>query len=161
MNNQRNDDFQCDKPSKERIMQAMKQYYEANSNRTFNYWIDPNPIADIDCYATATTTNGQEVTYAIECKEREQEYYEMFCEEKKYEDLKNANAERKYIANELPSGKILIWNFEDIDPEHYCWKWIARTTKGSSQKQRKKELQKRILMPQSKAKIIKNARKWK
>lgn len=151
----RDGNFECDKPSKQRIMQAMQQYFQSNCPHKFIYEIVKNPQADIDCYASAVTiTNEVLATYAIECKERNKEYNELYCEEKKYNDLNNSNTTRKYVANLLPSG-IYIWDLNTLDKDYYTYSWISKTTKGTTEKDKKKEYKKRILMPKNKSLRIK------
>lgn len=156
---QRDGNFECDKDSKKRIMENLKKYYEDNSNYTFNYWIDPNPQAGIDCTATAYTQDNQvRMTYAIECKQRDcnsYHYSTALCEKKKYNDLTKAQQQRRYVANEYLDNTLFIWNINNIDENNTCWKKIARTSKGTTQQQQEVVWQERINMEWDKSLRIK------
>ena len=155
----RDNDFQCDRESKQRTMEALKKAYAPN---IFTYEIDENPKAIIDCRAIGITKNGKTIHYAIECKHRNftaDKYDAYYCEPSKYQSLNWArlydNVDRALIANEFSDGTILLWNINDLDPNDTEDVRIARTTVGIGEYLSQKIEQKRILMPREKAIRIK------
>lgn len=155
----RDNDFQCDRESKKRVMEAMKERYKPN---IFTYEIDENPKAIIDCRAIGITKNGKTIHYAIECKQRNctaDKYDSFYCEPSKYQSLKSArlydNVDRAYIANEFSDGTILLWNVDDLDPNDTEDAMISRTTVGVGEYLSERIRQKRILMHKDKAIKIK------
>lgn len=155
----RDNDFQCDRDSKKRVMEAMKEKYKPN---IFTYDIEENPKAIIDCRAIGITPNGKTVHYAIEIKHRNctaDKYDSYYCETGKYDTLKWArlydNVDRAYIANEFSDGTILLWNINDLDPNDTEDVRIARTTVGVGEYLSERIMQKRILMHKDKAIKIK------
>ena len=155
----RDNDFQCDRYSKQRVMEAMKEKYKPN---IFTYEIDENPKAIIDCRAIGITPNGKTIHYAIECKHRNctaDKYDAYYCETGKYQSLNWArlydNVDRAYIANEFSDGSIYLWNINDLDPNETEDVMISRTTVGVGEYLSQKIKQKRILMHKDKAIKIK------
>lgn len=155
----RDNDFQCDRESKKRVMEAMKEKYKPN---IFTYEIDENPKAIIDCRAIGITKNGKTIHYAVECKQRHctvDKYDSFYCETGKYQSLKCArlydNVDRAYIANEFSDGTILLWNVDDLDPNDTEDAMISRTTVGVGEYLSERIRQKRILMHKDKAIKIK------
>ena len=151
----RDNDFQCDRESKKRVMEAMKEKYKPN---IFTYEIDENPKAIIDCRAIGITKNGKTIHYAIECKQRNctvSTYDAYYCETGKYQSLNWArlydNVDRAYIANEFSDGTILLWNVDDLEPNDTEDVMIARTTVGVGEYLSERIMQKRILMHKDKA----------
>lgn len=155
----RDNDFQCDRESKKRVMEAMKERYKPN---IFTYEIDENPKAIIDCRAIGITKNGKTIHYAIEIKHRNftaDKYDTLYSEIGKYQSLNWArlydNVDRALIANEFSDGTILLWNINDLDPNDTTDVRIARTTVGVGQYLSERIMQKRILMHKDKAIKIK------
>lgn len=155
----RDNDFQCDRESKKRVMEAMKEKYKPN---IFTYEIDPDPYAKIDCQAIGITPNGKTIHYAIEIKHRNctaDKYDTYYCEPSKYQSLNWArlydNVDRALIANEFSDGSIYLWNINDLDPENTEDVRIARTTVGVGEYLSERITQKRILMHKDKAIKIK------
>ena len=155
----RDNDFQCDRESKVRTMEALKKAYAPN---IFTYEIDPDPYAKIDCMAIGITKDNKTIHYAIECKHRNftaDKYDSFYCEPSKYDTLNCArlydNVDRAYIANEFSDGTILLWNIKDLDPNDTEDVMIARTTVGIGDFLSEKIKQKRILMHKDKAIKIK------
>lgn len=155
----RDNDFQCDRDSKKRIMEAMRYAYAPN---IFTYEIDENPKAIIDCRAIGITKNGKVIHYAIECKHRNftaDKYDAYYCEPNKYDELKFETiyngVDRAYIANEFSDGSIYLWNINDIDPNDTEDVMISRTTVGVGEYLSERIRQKRILMHKDKAIKIK------
>ena len=155
----RDNDFQCDRESKKRVMEAMKEMYKPN---LFTYEIEENPKAIIDCRAIGITPNGKTVHYAVEIKHRNftaDKYDAYYCETGKYDTLNWSrlydNVDRAYIANEFSDGTILLWNIKDLDPNDTEDVMIARTTVGVGEYLSEKIKQKRILMHKDKAIKIK------
>ena len=110
----RDNDFQCDRESKHRVMEAMKERYKPN---IFTYEIDENPKAIIDCRAIGITKDNKTIHYAIECKHRNftaDKYDAYYCEPRKYQSLLfdtiHNGVDRAYIANEFSDGSIYLWN---------------------------------------------------
>lgn len=154
----RDNNFQCDRDSKVRTMEALKKAYAPN---IFNYEIDPDPYAKIDCMAIGITKD-KTIYYAIECKHRNftaDKYDSFYCEPSKYQSLKWArlydNIDRALIANEFSDGTILLWNVDDLDPNDTEDVRIARTTVGVGEYLSERIRQKRILMHKDKAIKIK------
>lgn len=155
----RDNDFQCDRESKKRVMEAMKEKYKPN---IFTYEIEENPKAIIDCRAIGITPNGKTIHYAIEIKHRNftaDKYDSFYCETGKYDTLNWArlydNVDRALIANEFSDGTILLWNINDLDPNDTEDVRIARTTVGVGEYLSERIMQKRILMKRDKAIKIK------
>lgn len=155
----RDNDFQCDRESKKRVMEALKKAYAPN---IFTYEIDPDPYAKIDCRAIGITNNGKTIHYAIECKHRNftaDKYDSFYCEPSKYQSLLFYTicngVDRAYIANEFSDGAILLWNVDDLDPNDTEDVMIARTTVGVGEYLSERISQKRILMHKDKAIKIK------
>ena len=155
----RDNDFQCDRESKKRVMEAMKERYKPN---IFTYEIDPDPYAKIDCRAIGITKNGKTIHYAIECKHRNftaDKYDAYYCETGKYDTLNwerlYDNVDRALIANEFSDGTILLWNINDLDPNDTEDVMISRTTVGVGEYMSERIRQKRILMHKDKAIKIK------
>lgn len=155
----RDNDFQCDRESKKRVMEALKKAYAPN---IFTYEIDPDPYAKIDCRAIGITNNGKTIHYAIECKHRNftaDKYDSFYCEPSKYQSLLFDTicngVDRAYIANEFSDGAILLWNVDDLDPNDTEDVRIARTTVGVGEYLSERISQKRILMHKDKAIKIK------
>lgn len=155
----RDNDFQCDRDSKKRVMEAMKERYKPN---IFTYEIDENPKATIDCRAIGITKDNKTIHYAIECKHRNftaDKYDYYYCEPSKYQSLNWArlydNVDRAYIANEFSDGTILLWNINDLDPNDIEDVRIARTTVGVGEYLSERIMQKRILMHKDNAIKIK------
>ena len=155
----RDNDFQCDRESKHRVMEAMKEKYKPN---IFTYEIEENPTAPIDCRAIGITPNGKTIRYAIECKHRNckaDKYDTYYCEPSKYDTLNWSklydNVDRAYVANEFSDGTILLWNINDLDPDNTEDVMISRTTVGVGEYLSEKIKQKRILMKRDKAIKIK------
>ena len=155
----RDNDFQCDRESKVRTMEALKKAYAPN---IFTYEIDPDPYAKIDCMAIGITKDNKTIHYAIECKHRNftaDKYDSFYCEPSKYDTLNCArlydNVDRAYIANEFSDGTILLWNIKDLDPNETEDVRIARTTVGVGEYLSERIMQKRILMKRDKAIKIK------
>ena len=151
----RDNDFQCDRESKVRTMEALKKAYAPN---IFTYEIDPDPYAKIDCRAIGITKDNKTIHYAIECKHRNftaDKYDTYYCEPSKYDTLNSArlydNVDRAYIANEFSDGTILLWNIKDLDPNDTEDVRIARTTVGVGEYLSERIMQKRILMKRDKA----------
>ena len=154
----RDNDFQCDRDSKVRTMEALKKAYAPN---IFTYEIDPDQYAKIDCRAIGITKD-KTIHYAIECKHRNctaDKYDAYYCEPSKYDTLNLArlydNVDRAYIANEFSDGTILLWNINDLDPNDTEDVRIARTTVGVGEYLSERIMQKRILMHKDKAIKIK------
>ena len=154
----RDNDFQCDRESKKRVMEAMKERYKPD---TFIYEIDKNPKAVIDCRATGRAKN-KTIHYAIEIKHRNctaDKYDAYYCETGKYQSLNWAklydNVDRALVANEFSDGTILLWNVDDLDPNDTEDVRIARTTVGVGEYLSERIMQKRILMHKDKAIKIK------
>lgn len=154
----RDNDFQCDRYSKHRIMEALKKAYAPN---VFIYEIDGNSKSIIDCRAIGITKD-KTIHYAIECKHRNctaDKYDAYYCEPSKYQSLNWArlydNVDRSLIANEFSDGTILLWNINDLDPNDTEDVRIARTTVGVGEYLSEKIKQKRILMHKDKAIKIK------
>ena len=154
----RDNDFQCDRESKVRTMEALKKAYAPN---IFTYQIDPDPYAKIDCRAIGITKD-KTIHYAIEIKHRNftaDKYDAYYCETGKYDTLNCArlydNVDRAYIANEFSDGTILLWNINDLDPNDTEDVRIARTTVGVGEYLSERIMQKRILMHKDKAIKIK------
>ena len=154
----RDNNFQCDRESKVRTMEALKKAYAPN---VFIYDIDENPKAIIDCRAIGITKD-KTIYYAIECKHRNftaDKYDTFYCEIGKYQSLKWArlydNIDRALIANEFSDGTILLWNINDLDPNDTEDVRIARTTVGVGEYLSERIMQKRILMHKDKAIKIK------
>ena len=150
----RDNNFQCDRESKKRVMEAMRDAYAPN---IFTYEIDENPKAIIDCRAIGITKNGKTIHYAIECKHRNctaDKYDAYYCETGKYQSLNCAilydNVDRAYVANEFSDGTILLWNINDLDPNDTEDVMISRTTVGVGEYLSERIRQKRILMPREK-----------
>lgn len=155
----RDNDFQCDRESKHRVMEAMKEKYKPN---IFTYEIEENPTAPIDCRAIGITKDGKTIRYAIECKHRNckaDKYDAYYCEPSKYDELNfetiHNGVDRAYVANEFSDGSIYLWNVNDIDPNDTEDVRIARTTVGVGEYLSEKIKQKRILMPREKGIRIK------
>ena len=155
----RDNDFQCDRESKVRTMEALKKAYAPN---IFTYEIDPDPYAKIDCRAIGITKDNNTIHYAIECKHRNftaDKYDSFYCEPSKYDTLNCArlydNVDRAYIANEFTDGTILLSNINDLDPNDTEDVRIARTTVGVGKYMSERIMQKRILMHKDKAIKIK------
>ena len=155
----RDNDFQCDRESKKRVMEALKKAYAPN---IFIYEIEENPKAIIDCRAIGITPNGKTVHYAIEIKHRNftaDKYDSFYCEPSKYQSLLfetlTSGIDRALIANEFSDGTILLWNIKDLDPNDTEDVMIARTTVGIGDFLSQKIKQKRILMHKDKAIKIK------
>ena len=155
----RDNDFQCDRDSKHRVMEAMKEKYKPN---LFTYEIEENPKAIIDCRAIGITKEGKTIHYIIECKHRNctaDKYDAYYCEIGKYQSLVFETicngVDRAYIANEFTDGTILLWNVDDLDPNDTEDVRIARTTVGAGEYLSEKIEQKRILMHKDKAIKIK------
>ena len=155
----RDNDFQCDRESKKRVMEALKKAYAPN---IFTYEIEENPKAIIDCRAIGITQNGKTVHYAIEIKHRNftaNKYDTYYCEPSKYDTLNwerlYDNVDRALIANEFSDGTILLWNIKDLDPNDTEDVMIARTTVGVGEYLSERIRQKRILMHKDKAIKIK------
>ena len=155
----RDNDFQCDRDSKKRIMEAMKERYKPN---LFIFEIEENPKAIIDCRAIGITPNGKTIHYIIECKHRNctaDKYDAYYCEPNKYQSLLfetlTSGIDRALIANEFSDGTILLWNINDLDPNETEDVMIARTTVGIGNFLSQKIKQKRILMHKDKAIKIK------
>ena len=155
----RDNDFQCDRESKKRVMEAMKERYKPN---IFTYEIDPDPYAKIDCRAIGITKDNKTIHYAIECKHRNftaDKYDAYYCETGKYDTLNWVrlydNVDRAYIANEFSDGTILLWNINDIDRFDIVKVKIARTTVGIGDYLSQKIEQDRLLMPREKGIKIK------
>ena len=155
----RDNDFQCDRDSKVRTMEALKKAYAPN---IFTYEIYPDPYAKIDCRAIGITKDNKTIHYAIECKHRNctaDKYDAYYCEPSKYDTLNLArlydNVDRAYIANEFSDGTILLWNINDLDPNDTEDVMIARTTVGIGNYLSQRIMQKRILMKRDKAIKIK------
>ena len=155
----RDNDFQCDRESKKRVMEALKKAYAPN---IFTYEIEENPKAIIDCRAIGITPNGKTIHYAVEIKHRNctaDKYDAYYCETGKYDTLNWArlydNVDRAYIANEFSDGTILLWNIKDLDPNDTEDVRIARTTVGVGEYLSERIMQKRILMKRDKAIKIK------
>ena len=155
----RDNDFQCDRYSKQRIMEAMKERYKPN---IFKYEIDENPKAIIDCMAIGITNDGKVIHYAIECKQRNftaDKYDAYYCEPSKYQSLLFETiyngVDRAYVANEFSDGSIYLWNINDLDPNETEDVRIARTTVGVGEYLSERIMQKRILMHKDKAIKIK------
>ena len=151
----RDNDFQCDRESKVRTMEALKKAYAPN---IFTYEIDPDPYAKIDCRAIGITKDNKTIHYAIEIKHRNftaDKYDAYYCEPSKYDTLNWArlydNVDRAYIANEFSDGTILLWNINDLDPNDTEDVRIARTTVGVGEYLSERIMQKRILMKRDKA----------
>lgn len=154
----RDNDFQCDRESKHRVMEAMKEKYKPN---IFTYEIEENPTAPIDCRAIGITKD-KTIHYAIECKHRNckaDKYDTYYCEPSKYDTLNWSrlydNVDRAYVANEFSDGTILLWNVDDIDPNDTEDVMISRTTVGIGSYLSERIRQKRILMHKDKAIKIK------
>ena len=154
----RDNNFQCDRESKVRTMEALKKAYAPN---IFSYEIYPDPYAKIDCRAIGITKD-KTIYYAIECKHRNftaDKYDTYYCEPSKYQSLKLAilydNVDRALIANEFSDGTILLWNINDLDPNDTEDVMIARTTVGTGSYLSERIRQKRILMHKDKAIKIK------
>ena len=155
----RDNDFQCDRDSKKRVMEALKKAYAPN---IFTYEIDPDPYAKIDCRAIGITKDNKTIHYAIECKQRNftpSKYDTYYCEPSKYDTLNLArlydNVDRAYIANEFSDGSIYLWNINDIDRFDIVKVKIARTTVGIGDYLSQKIEQDRLLMPREKGIRIK------
>lgn len=155
----RDNDFQCDRESKKRVMEAMRDSYAPN---IFTYEIDPDPYAKIDCRAIGITKNGKTIQYAIECKQRNctaSTYDSYYCEPSKYDELNfetiHNGVDRAYIANEFSDGSIYLWNINDIDRFDIVKVKIARTTVGIGDYLSQKIEQDRLLMPREKGIKIK------
>ena len=155
----RDNDFQCDRYSKARTIEALKKAYAPN---IFTYEIEENPKAIIDCRAIGITKDNKTIHYAIECKHRNctaDKYDAYYCETGKYDTLNWArlydNVDRAYIANEFIDGTILLWNIKDLDPNETEDVRIARTTVGVGEYLSERIMQKRILMHKDKAIKIK------
>ena len=155
----RDNDFQCDRDSKKRVMEAMKERYKPN---IFTYEIEENPKAIIDCRAIGITPNGKTIHYAVEIKHRNctaDKYDAYYCETGKYDTLNwerlYDNVDRALIANEFSDGTILLWNIKDLDPNDTEDVRIARTTVGVGEYLSERIMQKRILMHKDKAIKIK------
>lgn len=155
----RDNDFQCDRESKNRVMEAMKEKYKPN---IFTYEIDPDPYSKIDCRAIGITNNGKTIHYAIECKQRNctaSTYDSYYCEPSKYDELNfetiHNGVDRAYIANEFSDGSIYLWNINDIDRFDIVKVKIARTTVGIGDYLSQKIEQERLLMPREKGIRIK------
>ena len=155
----RDNDFQCDRDSKVRTMEALKKAYAPN---IFTYEIYPDQYAKIDCRAIGITKDNKTIHYAIECKHRNctaDKYDAYYCEPSKYDTLNLArlydNVDRAYIANEFSDGTILLWNINDLDPNDTEDVMIARTTVGVGEYLSERIMQKRILMHKDKAIKIK------
>lgn len=147
----RDNNFQCDRESKVRTMEALKKAYAPN---IFTYEIDENPKAVIDCRAIGITNNGKTIHYAIECKHRNctaDKYDAYYCETGKYQSLVfetiHNGVDRAYIANEFSDGSIYLWNINDIDRFDIVKVKIARTTVGIGNYLSQKIEQDRLLMP--------------
>ena len=154
----RDNDFQCDRESKVRTMEALKKAYAPN---IFTYEIDPDPYAKIDCRAIGITKDNT-IHYAIECKHRNftpSKYDTYYCEPNKYDELNfetiHNGVDRAYIANEFSDGSIYLWNVDDLDPNDTEDVRIARTTVGVGEYLSERIMQKRILMHKDKAIKIK------
>lgn len=154
----RDNDFQCDRESKHRVMEAMKEKYKPN---IFTYEIEENPTAPIDCRAIGITKD-KTIHYAIECKHRNckaDKYDTYYCEPSKYDTLNWSrlydNVDRAYVANEFSDGTILLWNINDLDPNDTEDVMISRTTVGIGSYLSERIRQKRILMHKDKAIKIK------
>lgn len=155
----RDNDFQCDRESKKRVMEAMKDAYAPN---IFTYEIDENPKAIIDCRAIGITKDNKTIHYAIECKHRNctaDKYDTYYCEPNKYQSLlfetMYNGVDRAYVANEFSDGSIYLWNINDLDPNETEDVRIARTTVGVGEYLSERIMQKRILMHKDKAIKIK------
>ena len=155
----RDNDFQCDRDSKNRVMEAMKEKYKPN---IFTYEIDENPKAIIDCRAIGITKDNKTIHYAVEIKHRNftaDKYDSFYCEPSKYQSLLfetiDNGVDRAYVANEFSDGTILLWNIKDLDPNDTEDVRIARTTVGVGEYLSEKIKQKRILMHKDKAIKIK------
>lgn len=155
----RDGNFTCDRDSKKRVMEAMRDAYRPN---LFIFEIEENPKAIIDCRAIGITPNGKTVHYAVEIKHRNctaDKYNTYYCEPNKYQSLNCArlydNVDRAYIANEFSDGTILLWNINDLDPNDTEDVRIARTTVGVGEYLSERIMQKRILMHKDKAIKIK------
>lgn len=154
----RDNDFQCDRESKHRVMEAMKEKYKPN---IFTYEIEENPTAPIDCRAIGITKD-KTIHYAIECKHRNckaDKYDTYYCEPSKYDTLNWSrlydNVDRAYVANEFSDGTILLWNVDDLNPNDTEDVMISRTTVGIGSYLSERIRQKRILMHKDKAIKIK------
>ena len=151
----RDNDFQCDRESKKRVMEAMRDAYAPN---IFIFEIDTDPYAKIDCRAIGITKDNKTIHYAIECKHRNftaDKYDAYYCETGKYDTLNWArlydNVDRAYIANEFSDGTILLWNIKDLDPKDTEDVRIARTTVGVGEYLSERMMEERILMKRDKA----------
>ena len=147
----RDNDFQCDRESKQRTMEALKKVYAPN---IFKYEIEENPKAIIDCRGIGITQNGKVIHYAVEIKHRNctaDKYDAYYCEPNKYQSLlfetMYNGVDRAYVANEFSDGSIYLWNINDLDPENTEDVRIARTTVGVGEYLSERIMQKRILMP--------------
>lgn len=155
----RDNNFQCDRESKKRVMEAMKERYKPN---IFTYEIDTDPYAKIDCRAIGITKDNKVIHYAIEIKHRNftaDKYDSYYCEPSKYQSLLfetlTSGIDRAYVANEFSDGTILLWNIKDLDPNDTEDVMIARTTVGIGDFLSQKIKQERILMHKDKAIKIK------
>lgn len=155
----RNGDFQCDAKSKVAISEKLRYVIEERTPYTFTYTIDKNEVAGIDCYGV--TTDGDKVirTYAYECKSRyftSTAWDEIMMEPHKYDELIKTHKEGKtsYFVNIFLDDVIMLWNVKDIDKNHTKLFAISKTTKGTTDKDKEKKLQPRIMLPVGKAIII-------
>ena len=155
----RDNDFQCDRDSKKRVMEAMKERYKPN---IFTYEIDGNAKSIIDCRAIGITKNGKVIHYAVEIKHRNctaDKYDSYYCEPNKYQSLlfetMYNGVDRAYVANEFSDGTILLWNINYLNPNETEDVRIARTTVGVGEYLSERIRQKRILMHKDKAIKIK------
>ena len=155
----RDNNFQCDRDSKVRTMEALKKAYAPN---IFTYEIDENPKAIIDCRAIGITPNGKTIHYAIEIKHRNctaDKYDTYYCEPNKYQSLlfetMYNGVDRALVANEFSDGSIYLWNINDLDPNDTEDVMISRTTVGVGEYLSERIMQKRILMPREKGIRIK------
>lgn len=154
----RDNNFQCDRESKVRTMEALKKAYAPN---IFTYEIDPDPYAKIDCRAIGITKD-KTIYYVIECKHRNftaDKYATLYCEPNKYQSLKfetiHNGVDRALVANEFSDGSIYLWNINDIDKNDTEDVMLSRTTVGVGDYLSERIMQKRILMHKDKAIKIK------
>lgn len=155
---QRDGNFECDVESKKRIMENLKKYYEDNSNYTFVYDINPDPLAQVDCTATAYTQSNEMVaTYSIECKERDYtstSFNEWWLEDDKYQEMApDFNSKRCYYANLFTDGVLRMWYVNNLNTDYNKTVKLKKTTKGKTKQQQQDVWKKVYPLKNNQAKI--------
>lgn len=107
---------EVDQYGQELVISQLEKIFSGQT-LTFDQHIDDKGAVDI--FFTATTTNGNQYTYAVECKDRHYSHNysdEWFIEVHKYEDLMSTTerGDRPLYINTYKDKWINVWDLSKV-----------------------------------------------